>query len=298
MQDIRCKKLSRRPDSDRLIDREVVGFSYQSGKGVVTIMMAETILRRGKRKLGGILEKPGVSRCLWAGGYGLAGFLLSGAGIRGSFQPIAVGIIAALSGFQAIAMTLGSMVGYRLLWGGAGIQGTVLAAGGGMLALTLGRKKKYQQEPLLIILLVGAMTAALGLFYQLVFKEHGDFLTYFLRVLLACGGAALGNQLLYHRDSFSDWLAGAALTLSLAQLMPIPYLGLGYLAAGCIGSAGSFPATALAGVGLDLSGVTQMPMTAILCITECRSDAMTMICHGKERESLLIRNIYMSVMRN
>lgn len=267
MQDIRCKKLSRRPDSDRLIDREVVRFPYQTGKGVVTIMMAETILRRGKRKLGGFLEKPGVSQCLWAGGYALTGFLLSGAGIRGSFQPIAVGVTAALSGFQAAAMTLGSMVGYRLLWGGAGIQGAVLAAGGGMLALTLGSRKKYQQEPLLLILLVGAMTAGLGLFYQLVFKEHTDLLTYFLRILLACGGTALGNQLLYHRDSFSDWLAGAALTLSLGQLMPIPYLGLGYLAAGCIASASSFPATALAGVGLDLAGITEMPMTAILSLS-------------------------------
>ena len=53
-------------------------------------MMAETYLRRGKRRLQRWLEQPALRTGLWAGAYGLGGFLLSAAGIRHSFQPIAM----------------------------------------------------------------------------------------------------------------------------------------------------------------------------------------------------------------
>ena len=229
-------------------------------------MMADNSLRRGKRRMKCFLERPGVSLCLWAAGYGLGGFLLSGAGIRQTFQPIAMGLTAALSGWQAVAMMLGSMLGYRVFWGTAGIQGTVWAAAGGMTALLLGKKKQFQEDGLLIAMICSAMTAGLGLFYQAVFQEGCGLITYFLRILLGGASAALGNQVLYHRDSFTDWICGAVITLSLAQFMPIPYLGLGYLAAACIGCTGTFPAAALSGLGLDLSGVTAVPMTAVLSV--------------------------------
>lgn len=52
--------------------------------------------------------------------------------------------------------------------------------------------------------------------------------------------------------------------LALAQIMPIPYLGLGYVAAGALMVAGAFPAAALAGLALDLARITPVPMTAVL----------------------------------
>ena len=227
-------------------------------------MMADTYLRRGQRRLRCFLEKPGVSICIWAAAYGLGGFLISAASIRQNFQPIAMGLIAALSGWQAVAMTLGSMVGYRIFWGSAGIQGTVWAAAGGMLALILGKKKKVQEDGLLLSLICGAVTAGLGLFYQAVYREGTDLITYFLRIFVAAGAAALGNQLLHRRDSFAEWIGGGVLTLSLAQIMPIPYLSLGVLSGSCLAVTGSFPGAALAGLGLDLAQITNVPMTAVL----------------------------------
>ena len=203
---------------------------------------------------------------IWAAAYFLSGFVLSGAGIRQTFQPVAAGMITALGGWQAVAMTLGSMLGYRIFWGTAGIQGTVWAAAGGMLALLLQRKKKWKEDCLLISLLSGAMTAGLGLYYQVIYAEGSDILTYFLRIFAAAGAAALSNRLIYCRDTVMEWLAGGVLTLSLAQIAPIPYLSLGYLAGGCIAALGTFPAAALAGLGLDLSQITQMPMTAVLAM--------------------------------
>jgi len=54
--------------------------------------------------------------------------------------------------------------------------------------------------------------------------------------------------------------------LALAQLMPIPYLGLGYVAAGILAMTGTFPAAALAGLALDLAQVTPTPMGAVLAL--------------------------------
>jgi len=53
----------------------------------------------------------------------------------------------------------------------------------------------------------------------------------------------------------------------LAQIMPIPYLGLGYIAAGALVSAASFPAAALAGLALDLAQVTSVPMAAVMALS-------------------------------
>ena len=234
---------------------------------MVIIMMAETYLRRGGRRLQCFLRKPGIMTVIWTAAYFMGGFLLSGAGIRQTFQPVAAGMVTALGGWQAIVMTLGSMLGYRVFWGTAGIQGTVWAAAGGMLALILQRKKKWKQDCLLISMLSGALMAGLGLYYQIFYEAGTDMLTYFLRIFVAAGSAALGNKLVCCRDTVIEWLAGGVLTLSLAQAVPIPYLSLGYLAGGCIAALGTFPAAALAGLGLDFSQITHVPMTAVLAVS-------------------------------
>ena len=230
---------------------------------MVIIMTADTYLRRGQRKLRYFLQKPAVTAALFGVSYGLGGFFISAAGIRQTLQPLAMGLIAALSGWQAVAMMLGAMLGYRVFWGEAGIQGVVWAAAGGMVALILG-KRKVKEDSLLLAMLCGALSAALGLFYQAVFRAGTDLVTYFLRILAAAGSAVLGNRLLHKRDPLTEWAAGGLLTLSLAQVAPIPYLSLGYLAAGCIAAHWTFPAAALAGLGLDLAQITKVPMTAVL----------------------------------
>ena len=64
----------------------------------------------------------------------------------------------------------------------------------------------------------------------------------------------------------TDWLAGGVGVLALAQVMPIPYLGLGYLAAGYLAMTGAFPAAVLGGLGLELARVTAVPVGAAVCI--------------------------------
>ena len=229
-------------------------------------MMAETYLRRGKRQFRRWMEDPRFRAGTWAAGYGLGGFLLSAASIRHTFQPIAMGVICAMSGWQALVMTLGSMLGYRIFWGHAGLQGVVWAAAGGMLAMLIGNRKKLREQTLLLSLMASSLVSCLGLFYQVVWQEQLDLFTYFLRIVIAGGMAALWNQTLYHRDAVTDWLTGGVLVLAVSQVVPFPYFGLGYLAAGILGSTGTFPGAALAGLGLDLAQITRVPMTAVLCI--------------------------------
>ena len=252
--------------SDRIISRKVIGCCYPNGKVVVLQMTAQTYLRRGKRQLIRWLEEPAIRTGAWTILYGLSGFLLSAASIRHTFQPVAMGIIAAMSGWQAMVMTLGSMLGYRYFWGEPGIQAAVWSAAGGMLALLVGRRRLFQEQTLVVSAMSAAMVASLGLLFQVVCRETVHLSLYFLRILLAGGVTALWNQVLYHRDSVTDWLAGGLITLALAQVMPVPFFGLGFVAAGIFSASAAFPAAAMAGLGLDLAQITQVPMTAVMCL--------------------------------
>ena len=62
-------------------------------------------------------------------------------------------------------------------------------------------------------------------------------------------------------------LAQSVWVLALAQVVPFPWLSIGFLAAGAIGVGEGFPGVALAGLALDLAQVTPVPMTAVLCLT-------------------------------
>ena len=228
-------------------------------------MTADTYLRRGQRRVESWMAHPVCSLLVWTVGYGLGGFLLSAASIHQSFQPVAMGMVCGLSGGQALAMAVGAMAGYRVFWGQAGLQGAVWSAAGAVLALVLGKKKQISAHPMVVSMAAAALVSCLGLMYQLIFRQEADFYTYMLQVTVAGVCAGLSHQLHYHREGMTDWLAGGVLTLALSQLMPLPYLSLGYLACGMIGSAGPFPAGALAGLGLDLAQISPVPMTAVMC---------------------------------
>ena len=79
-------------------------------------MMVETYLRRGKRELQRLALEPGVQRVGSAGLYLGSGFLLSAASLGASPLPLAMGVICALSGWRAVLMTLGAMIGYPVFW--------------------------------------------------------------------------------------------------------------------------------------------------------------------------------------
>lgn len=196
--------------------------------------------------------------------YGGSGFLLSAASIGNFCQPLVMGLICAVTGWRALIMAVGSMLGFRFFWDSAGFQGMAWAGTGCLLALLAGKTKL--SFPFLLPALAAVCVAAGGLFFLLWMGDQTPMPMYLLRILLSAGATGLFTQLVQRRDAFLQWIAGGVAVLALAQVMPIPYFGLGYIAAGVLSVGRSFPAAVLAGIGLDLAQVTRLPITAVLCI--------------------------------
>lgn len=232
---------------------------------VEMIASMETYLRRGRRTCQRLLLNPKIR----TGGVvllcGSSGFLLSAASLGNYPQPLAMGLILAMSGWHAAVMSLGAMLGYWVFWGIAGLQGLVWSASGGLLALLLARHIP-EEQPLILPAISAFLTALTGLLFQLVLRDTVPVPVYFLRIVLAAGAGLLFPVALGRRTAVTDWLVGGVAVLALAQASPTPYLGLGYLAAGALAVGSAFPAAVLGGLGLDLAQVTRIPMTAVLCL--------------------------------
>lgn len=229
------------------------------------IASMETYLRRGRRTCQRLLLNPKIRTggvVLLCGG---SGFLLSAASLGNYPQPLAMGLILAMSGWHAAVMSLGAMLGYWVFWGIAGLQGLVWSASGGLLALLLARHIP-EEQPLIFPAISAFLTALTGLLFQLVLRDTVPVPVYFLRIVLAAGAGLLFPVALGRRTAVTDWLVGGVAVLALAQASPVPYLGLGYLAAGALAVGSAFPAAVLGGLGLDLAQVTRIPMTAVLCL--------------------------------
>ena len=207
------------------------------------------------------------SRVQWMGKLGMwigSGFFLSAARLQGSCQPLAMGLILSMTGWRALMTALGAAAGYHLFWGSAGLQGMVWAGAGYLLAL-LGRLRFLQQNELLLPGVAGVVTAVTGLTF-LFFRQEANFSIFLLRVLLAPVSAFFFRRAVLRRDVLTDGILGGIAVLALAWLEPVPWLGLGYLAAGIISVWSSFPAAAMAGLGLDLARITAVPMGAVVCL--------------------------------
>lgn len=225
----------------------------------------ETYLRRGRRTCQRLLLNPKIHTGGMILACGGSAFVLSAASLGNYAQPLAMGLILAMNGWQAAVMSLGAMLGYWVFWGMAGLQGLVWSAAGGLLALLLVRHKP-EEQPLIIPAIAAFLTALTGLLFQLVLRDAVPVAVYFLRIVIAAGAGLLFPEALRKRDAVTDWLVGGIAVLALAQASPFPYLGLGYLAAGLLAVGSAFPAAVLGGLGLDLAQVTSIPMTAVLCL--------------------------------
>ena len=223
-------------------------------------------VRRWQRVLRRWVQDSKVHGALQCAAYLLCGGLLSAASLRGYPQPLSMALVCAASGWPGILLAAGGLGGYFVFWGQAGGQGA-LWIGMGLLAMVLlGGRQLLENAPLLMPAVSGAIVAVGGLLFQLWQGDTTPVWMYLLRIAVAAGANRVFTLALLRQDAVVDWLVCGLGTLALAQVMPIPYLGLGYIAAGILAVAGAFPAVALAGLALDLAQVTPVPMTAALAL--------------------------------
>ena len=230
-------------------------------------MMAsvETYLRTGCRQLQQWAVKPGVQQGGKAALCTAWGFFFSAAALAGYPQPLVMGAVSSLRGWWAGIACLGALGGYPLFWGGAGLQGLTWAGFG--LLLSFLPEKLRQEQPLLPAALAAFFTAAAGLFFQLGWEVPVPFSVYLLRVGAAAGATALFGCLRLRQDPFLYALAGGLGVLAVARVGPGTFLRLGYIASGMMAVATPLTGAAMAGLGLDLAGVTGVSMTAVMCLT-------------------------------
>lgn len=219
-------------------------------------VLRSSLQRWGKRGLWRIL------------GSALAGFALSAAALADRAMPVALGLLcAAPPGWDAVAIALGGCAGYWLFWREG--QGLVWM-GLGLLAVTLaGNSNAARQQKLLLPAVASLVVSSSGVGFLLWMLDDTAVAVYLLRVLLGAVCTAVFRQWRSDPTGAAGWLARCLGTLALAQIAPAGFLNLGFAAAGFFGVRGSFPAAAMAGLGLDLSGITPVTMTGVLCLSFC-----------------------------
>ena len=226
----------------------------------------ENYLRKVQRSLRRWCLQPGVRTGLGIGVLGGGGFLLSAAGLLGGPQPIAAGLVCAMTGWRAMVTAMGAAVGFWLLWGASGTGMLISTLGAFLLALLLGKRERFRQMPLLMPALLGVVTGVSETSLLFFRRERVGFPLFFLRVCLAPVSALFFRKAVFRRTALSDRICAAIGVLALAQMPGLSRLGLGYAAAGMMAVWGDFPGAALTALGLELAQVTRLPMTALVCI--------------------------------
>ena len=196
--------------------------------------------------------------------YLFGGFFLSAASLYNHAMPLSMALVCGSSGSGAILAALGGALGYWVFWGSAGVQCLLWMVLALMASLAMGRQR--QQFPVLLPPLAALIVSASGVLFQFWLGQNAPVQVYLFRVGLAGGGAWLFYRVLRGRDPVLDWLAAMLGVLALAQLAITPWWNFGFLAGAVITASGALPGAALAGVALDLAGVSPVSMTATFCI--------------------------------
>jgi hypothetical protein len=115
---------------------------------------------------------------LQVAGYGLGGFCMSAASLVNSALPLSMGLSVALTGWRTLVTALGSLLGYWVFWGSAGVQGMVWAAGGGLLGLFFGKRRDTAGKDLLLPAMAACLVSACGLAFQILFNLYNTVLEF------------------------------------------------------------------------------------------------------------------------
>ena len=228
-------------------------------------MQAGQELRRWKRRVQKIMLNSRVGQPVKMMGAFLAGYCLSAASLGNQCQPLCLSVLCAgLPGWLPLPFALGSALGYWSFWGQAGLQGIIWIAAG--LPVCMGLGQRSQKWRPLLAGLASLIVAVSGLIFQLGQGEETAIAIYLLRIVLAAGSTWLVCNAQLRQDPAADWLVMGMGVLALAQIAPVVFLNFGFVAAALIALTAPFPAVAVAGLALDLAGVTELPMTAVMCM--------------------------------
>ena len=219
-------------------------------------------LRQGRHTLRRICLDPRLH--LWGKGavHLLSGFAMSAAGLGNHLQPFAMALVLSGCGMGVGITALGAGIGYWAFWGNAGLAGVGWVVPALLCALLVGH---MELTPLLLPSVGALIVAAGGVVCQFSGGYTPTIPMYLLQVGLGFGATLLFCVVRKRRDAIGDWLAWGCVVLALAQIAPVRWLNLGFVAAGMLGAGAAFPAVAVAGLALDLAQVTVIPMTAALC---------------------------------
>ena len=229
--------------------------------------MISGLVQQSRHRLRRWVLDPRVQRCGRLALYAVAGFCLSAASLEQGALPLVMGLVWACRGAAAVLAAAGGCLGYGLFWGQAGQQGlwwTGLSLTG---VLLLGDRRITREVPLLVPSLGMLIPSAVGLGFQIWAGDTTAISLYLMRVAL--GGAApwLFWKVRQQQDPISKWICGGLVSLALAQIAPVSWLGLGFMAVGAAGVGSAFPCAALVGLGVDLSGVSAVSMIAVAVLS-------------------------------
>lgn len=224
-------------------------------------------VRRGQRFFRRLLMEPQLKLPASLLGCFLLGFCLSAASLGNYPQPFVLSLLCAgAGGYLAVPFALGAAAGYWLFWNTSGLQAVIWTAAGLPVCLLLGQKRICRQMPFLLPSLAALIVSFSGVAFQVWYGDNTAVFMYLLRVVVAFGSAWLFSVVLQRRDTVADWAAAGILVLALCQIMPVPGLNLGFLAAGILIPLAPFPALAMAGLAIDLAQITPVPMTAVISL--------------------------------
>ena len=230
--------------------------------------MLGSYLHRWQRTARRILNDPDLKGPLRACGYFLAGFCLSAASLGSSLQPFCLGLLCAgLPGWLPGIYAIGGALGYWVFWGMKGLQGVMWLAGALPVCVLVARQRRLERIELLLPSFAALIVAACGVIFQSWRGENTAIAIYLLRVGLAFGSVWIVQILRLKRDAAAQWIAAGICVLALAQIAPVTFLNLGILVAAAAVANMPFPAVAMVGLALDLSRITPVPMTAVLCLS-------------------------------
>ncbi len=237
---------------------------------MVNMMVNNTHIHRIRFQVVRGLSSPRGKQAVSLAGWFFGGFCLSAGALARASQPLSMGLICAGRRSAAtVAAALGAMTGYLVFWGAGGIQGVLWCILALITALTLGDRPICTQQPLFLPAVAAVIVSGSGVFFLLRRLGEAPVGIFLLRVLTGATATLVFRLWLEKPGGWTDWLAQSIAVLALAQIVPVRFLGLGFLAAGYFGCASAFPAVALTGLALDLSGTCRLSMTGVLSLGFC-----------------------------